>query len=181
MDAPVLITGMEPLTEIISTFNHFPDFRPCRIFLGTSCQSKTFSPTRRLRGTNLIRSARSRRISSRCWTWRCVCIASVRISSLERSCLFGVEVTCSAFMKTGFMRSRGLLPRLVPKGVVRLRVTCVFLNVADLRFNWARVICAKVVWYRFEAVSTSADRNFLNNRTPQLDLDRECSVLLEVS
>ena len=36
-----------------------------------------------------------------------------------------------------------------------------------MRFNWAGVICAAVVWSRFlEAVSTSAMRIFLNNRTP---------------
>ena len=46
-------------------------------------------------------------------------------------------------------------------------VTCAFLTVAALRINWARVICARVVWSRFsEAVSTRAKRNFLNNRTP---------------
>ena len=46
-------------------------------------------------------------------------------------------------------------------------VTCVFLTVAALRINWAGVICARVAWSRFfEAGSTSAERFFLNNRTP---------------
>ena len=52
-------------------------------------------------------------------------------------------------------------------GRLATEVTCVFLTVAALRINWAEVICARVVWSRFlEAVSTSAKRNFLNNRTP---------------
>ena len=38
LDAPVQITPMELLTAIISTFNHFLDFRPCWILLGSSCQ-----------------------------------------------------------------------------------------------------------------------------------------------
>ena len=29
MEVPVLITTTEPFTAIISTLNHFPDFRPC--------------------------------------------------------------------------------------------------------------------------------------------------------
>ena len=53
------------------------------------------------------------------------------------------------------------------KGVLPLKVSCVLLTVAALRINWGGVICARVVWSRFlEAASTSAERNFLNNRTP---------------
>ena len=52
-------------------------------------------------------------------------------------------------------------------GVLPLKVIWVFHTVGALRINWAGVICARVVWSRFfEAVSTSAKRNFLNNRTP---------------
>ena len=48
-----------------------------------------------------------------------------------------------------------------------LKLTCVFLIVAALRINWDGVIWDKLVLSRFfEAVSTSAQRNFLNNRTP---------------
>ena len=38
MVAPVLTTAMEPLTAMICTFNHFPEFRRCWILLGSSCQ-----------------------------------------------------------------------------------------------------------------------------------------------
>ena len=70
-------------------------------------------------------------------------------------------------MEARSMRSLGLLPMANSIGVLPLRVTCVFLTVAALRINKAGVICATVVWSRFlEAVSTSAERNFLNNRTP---------------
>ena len=52
-------------------------------------------------------------------------------------------------------------------GVLPLKVTCVFLIVAALRINWAGVIWDKVILFRFfDAVSTSAERNFLNDRTP---------------
>ena len=44
------------------------------------------------------------------------------------------------------MRSLGLLPMATSKGVLPLRVTCVFLTVAALRINWAVVICDRVVW-----------------------------------
>ena len=65
-------------------------------------------------------------------------------------------------------------------GVLPLRVTCVFVTVAALRINWAGVICDRVVWSRFlEAVSTSAERNFLLNRTSISA--KECVVQLEVS
>ena len=52
-------------------------------------------------------------------------------------------------------------------GVLPLRVTCVFPTVAALRINWAGVICDRVVSSKFlVAGSTSAERNFLYNRTP---------------
>ena len=38
MKIPALITTMGPLTARISTSNHFPDFRPCWILFGSSCQ-----------------------------------------------------------------------------------------------------------------------------------------------
>ena len=38
MEVPILITTMAPLTAMISTFNHSPDFRPCCILLRSSCQ-----------------------------------------------------------------------------------------------------------------------------------------------
>ena len=69
--------------------------------------------------------------------------------------------------KLGSMKSLCLLPMADSIGVLPLRVTCVFLTVAALRINWAGVICDRVVWSGFlEAVSTSAERNFLNDRTP---------------
>ena len=89
------------------------------------------------------------------------------ISSPRRSCLVGVDVSCSGFMEAGSRRSLGLRPMDSSMGVLPLEVTCVFVTVAALRINWAGVICAKVVRSRlWEAVSTSAKRNFLNNRTP---------------
>ena len=64
------------------------------------------------------------------------------------------------------MRSLGLLPCLIPQVFCHSEVP-VFLTVAALRINWAGVICDRVIWSRFlEAVSTRADRNFLNSRTP---------------
>ena len=47
------------------------------------------------------------------------------------------------------MRSLCLLPTANPIGVWPLRVTCVFLTVAALRINWARVICDRVVLSKF--------------------------------
>ena len=60
------------------------------------------------------------------------------------------------------MRSLGLLPMANSIGVLPLRVTCVFLTVAALRINGAGVNCDRVVLSKLlEAVSTSAERNFL--------------------
>ena len=58
-----------------------------------------------------------------------------------------------------------------------------FLTVAALRINWAGVICDRVVSSRFsDGVSTSAERNFLNNRTPiSARFGKVCAVQLEVS
>ena len=70
------------------------------------------------------------------------------------------------------MRSLGLLPMANFIGVLTLEVTCVFLTVDASRINWARVICARVVWSRLlEVVSTRAKRFFLNNRTPHCAFD----------
>ena len=89
------------------------------------------------------------------------------ISSLKRSCLDGVDVNCSGFVDAGSRRSLALRPIDNAIGVFQLKVTCVFLTVAALRIRWAGVICDRVVWSTFlDAVSTSAKRNFLNNRTP---------------
>ena len=44
MDAPVLITTVGPLTAMISTFNHFPDFRPCCILLCLPASKALFLP-----------------------------------------------------------------------------------------------------------------------------------------
>ena len=81
--------------------------------------------------------------------------------------MVGVDVSCCGFMEAGSRRSLGLRPMANSMGVLPPKVTCVFLTVAALRINWAGLICARVVWSRFlEAVSTSAKRKFLNNRTP---------------
>ena len=81
--------------------------------------------------------------------------------------MVGVAVSCSGIMEAGCMRSLGLLPMANSIGVLPLRVTCVFLTVAALRINGASVICDREVLSKLlEAVSTSAERNFLNNRTP---------------
>ena len=118
-------------------------------------------------GTNFIRSAGSRRMSSRCWTSKCVFIANFWISSLRRSCLVGVDVSFCGFMEAWSMRSLGLLPMANVIGVLPLRVTCVFLTDVALRINWVSVSCDRVVLSKIaEDVSTSAERNFLNNRSP---------------
>ena len=96
-------------------------------------------------------------------------MANFRISSLRRSYLDGVDVSCSGFMEAASRRSLGFRSshgqfhgRLATKGHV-----CVFLTFAALRINWAGVICARLVWSTcLEAVSTSAKRKFLNSRTP---------------
>ena len=67
------------------------------------------------------------------------------ISSLRRSCLVDVEVSCSGFMKAGSMRFLGLLPMANSISCLPLRVTCVFLTLAALRINLAGVICFRVV------------------------------------
>ena len=106
-------------------------------------------------------------MSSRCWAPRCVFMANFGISSLRRSCSVGLDVSCSGFMEPGSMRSLGLLPMASSKGVLPHKVTWVFVTVTALRINWAGVIWDRVDSSRLlEAVSTSAERNFLNNRTP---------------
>ena len=72
-------------------------------------------------------------------------IANFWISSLRRSCLVGVDVSCSGFMEAGSMRSLDHLPIANSTNVLPLSVTCVFLTVAALRINWAGVICDRVV------------------------------------
>ena len=65
-----------------------------------------------------------------------MCLHSQLLNFLiERSCLVGVDVSCFGFMEAGSMRSLGLLPKAYSKGVLLLRVTCVFLTVAALRIN----------------------------------------------
>ena len=110
-------------------------------------------------------------------------MANFWISSLRRSCLVGVDESCSGFRESGSRRSLGLRHIANSIGVLTLKVTCVFLTVAAFCINWAGVICARVVWSRFlEAVSTSAKRNFLTNVHPsQLGLTMEYAVPLEVS
>ena len=94
-------------------------------------------------------------------------MANFWISSLRRFCSVGVDVSCSGFMEAGSKRSLGLRHMANSTCILPLEVTCVFLTVAALRINWAGLICARVVWSRFlEAASTSAKRNFLNNRPP---------------
>ena len=99
---------------------------------------------------------------------------------LRRSCLAGVDVSCSGFMEAGCRRSLGLRPMVNSMGVLSLKVTCVFLIVAALRINWAG-ICTRVIWCRFfEAVSTSTKRNFLKHPS-QLGLAMVYAILSEVS
>ena len=75
--------------------------------------------------------------------------------------------------EAGSRRSLGFRPVASSKGVLPLKVTCVFLTVAALRINWAGVICARVVWSRFwDVVSTSAKEKFLEQSYTHL-----CSVL----
>ena len=76
-------------------------------------------------------------------------MANFWICSLSKSCLVGVDVSCSGLMEAGSRRSLGLRPMANSRGVFPLKVTCVLLTVAALRINWARVICARVVWSRF--------------------------------
>ena len=106
-----------------------------------------------------------------CWSSRCVCIANFLISSLRRSCLIDVYISSSGFMEARSMRSLGFLPMANSIGALPLGDTCLFFTVAALRINGAGVLCASVVGSRFfEAVSTSAERNFLNHRTPHLSV-----------
>ena len=91
--------------------------------------------------------------------------------------MVGADVSCSGLKEAGSKRSHGLRPMTHSIGVLPLKVTCVFLTVAALRINWAGVICARVAWSKIlEAVSTSAHRNFLNNRTPNLGSIRPRSM-----
>ena len=91
-------------------------------------------------------------------------------------CLVDVDVNCSGFMEAGSRRSLGLLPMANSIGAPTTQsYLCVFSTLLPSRINWAGVICARMVWSTFfEAVSTSAERNFLNNPTPsQLGLAKE--------
>ena len=74
-----------------------------------------------------------------------------------------MDVSRSGFVKAVSMGSLGLLSMANFIDVLPLGVTCVFLTVAALPINWAGV--SGLVQF-LEAVSTSAERNFLNNRTP---------------
>ena len=76
-------------------------------------------------------------------------MAKFWISSLRRSCLVDVDVSCSGFVEARSRRSLGLRPSANSMGVLPFEVTRVFLTVAALRINWAGVLCAKVVWSRF--------------------------------
>ena len=95
-------------------------------------------------------------------------MANFWVSSLRRSCLVGVDGSYSGVTVAGSKISLGLRPLAKSTGVSPLEITCVFLTVAALRINWGGLIHDRVVWSRvfLEAVSTSAKRNFLNNRTP---------------
>ena len=153
---PVLITTMEPLTAIISTLNHLPDFRLAEFCSDLLANKTHFSPQQGLGGCLLVVGLQG-----------VVFIANFWISSSRRSCLVGVDVSCSGFMEAGSMRSPGLLHIANSIGVLPLRVTSVFLTVAALRISWAGVICDRVVSSRFlEAVSTCAERKLFNSRTP---------------
>ena len=119
-------------------------------------------------------------MSSRCLTSRCVFIASFWISSLRRSCLVGVDVSCSGFIEAGSMRSLGLLSMANSIGVLPLRVTC-FSPLPP---------CASSgqVW----SVVEWSGPDFWRPRVPrktswtivhpsQLDLAKECEILWEFS
>ena len=62
-------------------------------------------------------------------------MSSQAISSSTRSCLVGVDVSCSGFMEAGSKRSLSLLPMADAIGVSPLKVTCVFLTVAAFLIN----------------------------------------------
>ena len=106
---------------MISTLNHLPDFRPCWILLGSSCQYNTFCPARKSGGINFIRSARSR---------RCLLVVGLQdefswpiwISSLTRSLLGwrGCKLLWD-FREAGSRRSRGLRPIAKSKAFYHLR------------------------------------------------------------
>ena len=117
----------------------FSRFSPLLNFTQELLLVKTLSPTPKSGGTNFIRSARSRRISSRCWISRCVCTASFSISSFKRACLVHVDVSFSGFMEAGS---------------------------SELPVCFRSDLCQSGLVHFFEAISTSAERNFLNNRTP---------------
>ena len=76
-------------------------------------------------------------------------MANFWMSSLRRSCLFGVDATCSGFMEAGSTRSLGLRPMANSTASYHSSLSEYFLTVAALRINWADVICDRVVWSRF--------------------------------
>ena len=65
-------------------------------------------------------------------------MANFWISSLRRSCLVGVDVSCSRFMEAGSRRSFGLRPMAGSMDVLPHKVTCVFLTVAALAHQLSR-------------------------------------------
>ena len=118
-------------------------------------------------------------MSSHCWTSRCVFIANFWISSLRRSCFVGVDVSCSGFMEAWSMRSLGppphgqFLKRFATQGYLCVSHRCCLahqLGKCDLwQSSLVQILEAVSTLSRFlEAVSTSAERNFLHNRTPIL-------------
>ena len=76
VEVPVLTTTMVPLTAIISTSNHFPDVRPCFCSDHLVIKTLVLLLLDREEQTSFL-EARSRRMSSRCWTSYCVFIANL--------------------------------------------------------------------------------------------------------
>ena len=166
MVAPVLRTTVGPLTGRISTFQPSSRLPPllnfARIFLPIKY---TFSYSKI--GRNKLHPFSKISVDVLSLLDFKVCLQSQLLNFFITKVLFG-WCGCQLFWIHGScLRSHGLLPMAISIGVLPLRVACVFHTVAALRINWAGVLCDRVVSSRFsEAVSTSAERNFLNNRTP---------------
>ena len=149
---------MRPLTARIYTFNHPPDFRPLLNFARIFLPINTLSPTRRSGGTNFILSAKSRRMSSRCWT--STCFHSQFLNLFIEKVLFG-WCGCQLFwIHGGWVREISWSPSTQSYLCVPHRCCLTHqLGRSDL--------CQSGLVQIFGGcIHECRERNFLNNRTP---------------
>ena len=127
----------QPPSRFSSLLYFTQDFLPVK---------KTLSPSRRSGGTNFIRSARSRRLSSRCWISRCVCILLAFETPHSRDPVWLMwRLAVLDLCKLGPRDLLVFFPWLFPLAFCHSKLPVCF-SPLILCINWTGVICARVVW-----------------------------------